>query len=435
MILRGGFPMRLVLSTLSLCWALPAAAQTAPASPAPAKEVIDTADVPAVPAAAANAAPAPTPAADSAGPADTVAAAPAPAAREPLAWNTGLLSRLDFFGTLQLKGLYHDMSADRDADKRLTLQLRRFKLGLEGAFDAHSGFRGDFLVDGNNKNFGVDDAFLFYRINGLMGFKGGKFKRPFSQEALQSSKSLYTIERGELYHDFLANTTGYAYYDLGVSAYGGFEDEGLALGYELGVFNGKQNDDAGKDYSGQQDEKQDKGFKAKDVVFRLTAAPFSLLKLEAAVSTKAAENTSDPSDFAYAVNTAYEAGADFHYDHLRLLGEVAWGDNHKKLDANIIDGGALFFAFYLTGIWREDYSRGRASELVLKLEGLDPDFEPGSAEGVPNDGKLRYTVGCNYFFTPAVSILADYGILQPITQVAGEDDLVHDFDLMWRMSF
>lgn len=439
--------MRSVQSTLILCACMSAMALAA-AAPAPAaasasaptaapKEVIDTTDAPAV-------APAPVtaeapPAADTTSVASDsaihVALAALPTASGPLEIRNNVLSRLDLSGTIQLKGFYHDLAADRDADKQLTLQLRRFKLGLEGHLTDHAGFKGRLLLDGANKAFGLEDAYLFYRLGNWAGIKGGKINRPFSQEALQSSNALYTIERGELYHNFLANTTGYAWYDLGLMAYGGFEEDDMSLGYEVGLFNGKQNDDPAKDYSNQQDEKTDKGFKAKDLVLRLNAKPSKLLKLELGVSSKAAENTSNASDFVYAVNTAYQAGLDFHTGHLRLLGELAWGDNHKKVDAKIIDGSVMFFVFYATGVWREDYARGRASELVLKLEGLDPDFEPGEGEGAPNDGKLKYTLGVNWFFTPAISVMANYGVLQPITKVAGEDDLVHDVDVLWRMSW
>ena len=429
--------MRSVQSTFILCAYLSAMAmaETAPAPAAAPKEVIDTADA---------AAPAPAiaevpPAADTASvPSDSAvhaAAAALPATSGPLEIRNSVLSRLDLSGTIQLKAFYNNFGAAKDSDKKLSMQLRRFKLGLEGLLTDQAGFKGELLIDGNNKAFGAEDAYLFYRLSDVVGFKGGKMKRPFSQEALQSSKGLYTLERGELYHDFLANVTGYAWYDLGLMAYGGFEEDGMSLGYEVGLFNGKQNNDPAKDYAGQQDEKTDKGFKAKDVVLRLNAKPSKSLKLELGVSTKAAENTSDASNFVYAVNTAYQAGADFHLGHLRLLGEVAWGDNHDSSDAKIIKGSAMFFAFYATGLWREDYARGRASELVLKVEGLDPDFEPGEGEGRPNDGKLKYTVGMNWFFTPAISVLADYGILQPITKVAGEDDLVNSVALLWRMSW
>ena len=425
------------------------AATAAPAAPAAAVQVqpnesMDTADTaPAAAPVAQPSAPA-SPASAGAGSAPTdsmVAAAVASvdsaalASPEPLVLRNSSIARLDLSGTFQLKALYHNMSSGRDADKRLSLQLRRFKLGLEAGLDSHSGFRGEFLVDGNGKSFGVENTYLFYTVNEFVGFKGGKLNRPFSQEALQSSKSLYTIERGELYHNFLANTTGYAYQDLGVVAYGGFNEDGASLTYELGVFNGKQNSDTAGDYGGQHFEGLDKGFKAKDVVFRLAAAPFKPLKLEAAVSTKAAEDKSDPNSFKYAVNTAYEVGGSLTVNQLRLLGEISWGDNHMERDARIIEDGVDFFAFYATGVWHQDYTRGRASEMVLKLEGLDPDFEPARGEGTPNDGLLRYTAGVNYFFTRNVSAMANYGILQPITKVAGKDVLTHDVDLLWRMSF
>ena len=419
--------------------ATPAPQPTAPAAPAqaaPPKEAIDSSEA----AAPAAADPADEAASDSAIAAavadvDSAALAALTSQPEPLLVRNSSLAHLDLSGTMQLKALYHGVTEDRDADKRLSLQLRRFKLELEGGLDAHSGFRGELLVDGNGRNFGVDNAYLFYKVNDFVGFKGGKLKRPFSQEALQSSKSLYTIERGELYHEFLASTTGYASFDLGLVAYGGYSEDGAILGYELGVFNGKQNDDATGNYNGQQNETQDKGFKAKDVVFRLSAAPFKSLKLEGAVSSKAAEDVGDPYSFRYAVNTAYQLGADYTYRHLHLLGEASWGDNHKKQDAKIISGSSRFFAFYGTGIWREDYPRNRASELVLKLEGLDPDFGWSEGDGAPNDGKLKYTAGVNYFFSRNVSVMANYGVLQPITKVEGEGDLSQDLDLMWRLVF
>jgi hypothetical protein len=404
------------------------APDTAAPAPAPATAPADPAfSAPPAPDQAAVPDPDPAVAAES-----TIAvSAPAPAQRD-LTLRNPVLESLALSGTVQLKAFYRDFASDRDADKRLSLQLRRFKLGLEGAVSAHAGFRGEFLLDGADKAFGTEDAYLWWRLNEKVGFKGGKLKRPFSQEALQSSRSLYTVERGELYHDFLANTTGYAYYDLGLMAYGGFEEDGAGFGYEFGVFNGKQ---SAEGYANQQAEKTDAGFIAKDVVVRLTAAPIRKLKLEAAVSTKAAENRSDANTFAYAVNTAYELGAEFDLGPLRLLGEVSMGDNHKGADSLIVAGAARYFAFYAMGVWHEDYSGGRASELVLKLEGLDPDFGWKTGQGRPNDGILRYTGGCNYFFSPAVSLLADYTLRQPITKVPGQDRLIHSLELLWRLSF
>lgn len=429
--------MRLVPTLILLCGALSRAAEPAaaplPAAAATPAETLDSADAAPVPTAPISASPAPaepSPAGAAAAPAPDTAVPPV--SRGPLELRNSVLERIDLSGTVQLKGFYHDFASDRDADKRASLQLRRFKLGLESMVTDRLGFKGEFLLDGANRSFGTDDAYLWWRIGEKTGIKGGKVKRPFSQEALQSSKSLYTVERGELYHDFLANTTGYAYYDVGLLAYGGFEEDGMAVGYELGVFNGKQSD---KGYANQHDEKVDGGFFAKDVAARVTAAPFKALKLEAAVSTKAAEDKSDKSDFAYAVNTAYELGVDLALGPARLLGEATWGDNHHGADSLIIEGSSEFFAFYVAGIWRENYRGGRASELVLKLEGLDPDFGWKTGSGQPNDGRLRYTFGCNYFFTPAVSVLFDYGLLQPVTKIPDEDRLVHSLDAMWRISF
>ncbi len=346
-----------------------------------------------------------------------------------------LLSKLELGGTVQLKGLYHKFTSDQDADKSLSLNLRRFKMDLDGAVDKHFGFKGGFLMDGNNRAFGIDDGYLYYTMSNWVGFKGGKMKRPFSQEALASSKSLYTIERGELYFDFLANTTGYAYYDIGLLAYGGFTEDGRTLGYEIGIFNGKQNHSDSKDYSGQHYETTDKGFIAKDFVMRVTAEPMKDLKIEAAVSTKAAEDTTDANNFKYNVNTGYEVGLGYHHKNLNLQGEVSWGDNHNGVDKRILSGSTRYFAFYALAVWREEYSQGRASESVIKVEGLDPDFGAGKNEGKPNDGILHYTFGMNYFFNPRVSLLTNYGLIQPVTKVVGNQKIDQNLEMMWRLTF
>src|SRR5690606_29869516 len=173
----GGFPMRFHLALpllLNLAF-VSSYAQPAETPPPPAASVPDSA----------------------------ATAAPRDTSPEPktLSIQAPGLSSLTLGGTAQLKGFYHNMSADRDADKNLSLQLRRFRLDLNGSLGRHFGFRGEFRMDGNENSFGTDNAYLYYTVNDLVGFKGGKFKRSFSQEALQSSKSLYTIERGGLYHD------------------------------------------------------------------------------------------------------------------------------------------------------------------------------------------------------------------------------------------
>jgi hypothetical protein len=345
------------------------------------------------------------------------------------------LAKLEVGGTFQLKGFYQDMAADDDADKRLGFELRRARFDLAGKVGDHFSFEGQFLLEANARQIGSEAVYLAWKPSEFFGIKGGKLKRPFSQEALSSSKGLYTVERSVLYHDFLATTTGYSFYDLGLVFHGGFVDEDVPVTYEAGVFNGKQTNDPSQAYTGQHYETRDAGFKAKDFAFRLQAQPFRALKVEGAVSTKSAEDRTDPANFDYHVNTAYEVGIDLAVDRLRVLGEIAWGDNHQGRDSRILSGSSLFLAFYAMGVWREDYSRGRASELVLRIEGQDPDFETDSGEGSPNDGKLRYTLGCNYFFTPKVSVLADYAVLHPITELPDEDELAHSIEAMWRMSF
>lgn len=358
------------------------------------------------------------------------------ASEEPVPAEAPGLSSLKVGGTFQLKAFSHDVLADADADKSQGLDLRRARVDLSGGLGESFAWEGQFLLEGDGARLGTEDVFLAWKAGKLFGIKGGKLMRPFSQEAMQSSKSLYTVERGVLYQRFLSDVTGYSSRDLGLVFHGGFVDEDVPVSYEVGLFNGKQSG-AGEGYADQHHQDVDAGFKAKDLVFRLVAEPFELLRAEAAVSTKAAEDRSDPENFAYHVNTAYQVGMDFRYGPLRILGEAAWGDNHQGSDARIVSGSSLFFAFYGAAAWREDYSRGRASELVLKLEGLDPDFEFDSRgeDDSPNDGRLFYTLGCNWFFTPRVSVLANYGVLQPLSKVPGEDVLVHNLDALWRMSF
>lgn len=354
---------------------------------------------------------------------------------EPVAVEAPKLSRLEIGGTFALKAFHHDFTASSDADKKLSFALRRARVDFLGDLGGNFGFEGQFGLGADGQKLGAEAVYLSWKYSDLFGIKGGKLKRPFSQEAMQSSKGLYTVERGGLYQSFLSDVTGYSSYDLGLVFHGGFVDDDVPVTYEAGLFNGKQSDDPVEGYANQHYQGQDKGLKSKDLAFRLLAQPFHPLKVEASISTKATEDKSDPSDFAYHVNTGYEVGADFSYGRLRLLGEAAWGDNHHGRDARIISGTTLFFAFYGTAVWHEDYTRGRASELVIKMEGLDPDFEPGSGDGAANDGRFLYTLGTNYFFTPRVSILVNYSVLQPITKVPGEDELTHDIDALWRMAF
>jgi hypothetical protein len=401
---------------------------------------IPPAMLPPAPPAPSTAAPAPArnPAGDSLAaavpsqpPADSVMKLPP----DPALAEAPYLSDLRVGGTFQLTAFHRDLTAARDADKSLSFDLRRARIDLSGKLGRQFAFEAQIRAEADERTFGADAVYLAWKWNEFFGIRGGKLKRPFSQEALQSSKSLFTIERGSLYQDFLAVANGYSSYDLGLVFDGGFVDEDVPVTYQFGVFNGKQSADPSEGYANQHYQGTDEGLQAKDFVFRVAADPFTLLKVEAAVSTKAAEDMGDPANFEYHVNTAYQVGADFHYGRFRLLGEAAWGDNHHGTDARIVSGSTLFFAFYGAAVWHEDYSGGRASELVAKVEGVDPDFEPGSGEGSANDGKLLYTLGTNYFFTPRASVLVNYSILHPITKVTGEDELTHDLAAMWRLSF
>ena len=116
------------------------------------------------------------------------------------------LAKLEIGGTFQLKGFYHDFSASDDADKRLSFELRRARLDFNGDHRRPFLLRGPVLAGWQRPQLGTESVYLAWKLNDFFGIKGGKLKRPFSQEALSSSKSLYTVERGVLYHDFLAVT-------------------------------------------------------------------------------------------------------------------------------------------------------------------------------------------------------------------------------------
>ncbi len=342
---------------------------------------------------------------------------------------------LSLGGTFQVQGFYHDMDDDNDQNKQLSLSVNEFRLDLNGVYNEHFGVLGQFLVQANAQQLGIENAYGFFHA-GEWVFKAGKLAKPFSMEALQDDATLPTVQRGELYNNFLVNTTGYALYDVGATIQGGFVDAGNALTYEIGLFNGKQNNSPDSNYSGAQYVTQDAGFRAKDFAGRLAYKGLGGLEADLAFSTKTAEVLNGPGNLDVKGIAAYEAGLAYERQGLRFQGEIAWGDNQNGLDSNIVeaDSSSEFLAFYAMLLWRHQYSHGRASEALVKMQGLDPTMS-FSGSSKPNDGKFRYTLGANYFFTPKVSVLLDYGILQPITKVAGEGHLVYDLDALWRLNF
>jgi len=416
--------MRLLLTSLVLAWPLIAeeVPASAPAStPEETEEVVESAPAPEIKA--------PPEAAPEAAEKTAEASKPAP---EPVTLQNSTFEKFTLGGSFQLRGYYHDFTAESDLKKSLSFSLSKFRLDLAGAYNEHLGLLGQFQVEGNGKNFGVEAVYAYYK-QGAFQLAAGKIKKAFSMEALQSSTTLYTVDRGQLYSTFLHKTNGYAGYDLGVGLKGGFMDEGSEVTYEAGVFNGKQGDAGG--YANAQLEEKDKGFKAKDFAGRLGYKGLGGLEAEFAFSTKTAENLASAGNLDFAADAAYEAGLAMQIGGLRAQGEVSWGSNHNGLDSLIVDGSSEYLAFYGMLVWRREYGHGCASETVLKFEGLDPDMTIGAGGGAPNDGKFRYTVGANYFFTPKVSLLLNYGILQPVTKVVGEDKLTQDVDLLWRLNF
>ena len=395
-----------LLSLVLMTWPLKAQEKAAPQT-----ELLDTSD---------SAAAVPEPPKP-----ETPKAVPPAATRLPEKVNA-----LVWSGTFQMKAFFHDMTAASDQDKQLGFSLSKFRLDLAATLNERFGLLGQFLLESNARDLGVENAYAYYK-QGVYQIQAGKLKKPFSMEALQGSTSLYTVDRGKLYGDFLANTAGYSLYDVGALFIGGFAEEHAEVLYEAGVFNGRQ---SLQGYSGAQYETADDGFLAKDFAGRVAFKNALGLEGELALSVKSAESRATPNRFEFAADAAYEAGLAFERDGWRLQGELAWGANPQGSDSIIVQGSPDFLAFYAMLVRKHAYSRGRASEAVLKIEGLDPNMAVGKG-GKPNDGKLRYTLGANYFFTPRISLLMDYGILQPFTQVPGEGSFKQDFDVLWRLNF
>lgn len=366
---------------------------------------------------------------------DSVKAALA-ALKEPTSLQNAKLAKLKFGGLARTSAYARDISAESDAAKTASMGLDLVRLGMQGDFDNGFGFAAE--LDYAKATGGVSAAAVYvqWQKGAFDKVKAGRIKRAFSREAIMGDAALPFNFRGPLYHDFLRRVNGYAGYDIGISFSSGFEDAGIPVRYELGIYNGRKNDSVAGHYD--IDAWRDGDLKAKDMAFRLEVEPMKGLLLEAALTNKTAEDRSDADNFDLAFNTAYQIGAFYTCKGLRVNGEFAYGDNHQGRDALIVSGSSNFLAFYLEAMLRHDYGNtGRWSESLIKFEGLDPDMGFGSDEGKPNDGKFRYTLGATYGFTRDVSVTLAWGFLQPISesQVSSDTRLRHDLDLFWKMVF
>jgi Phosphate-selective porin O and P len=358
------------------------------------------------------------------------------ALKEPTSVENAKLAKLKFGGVARTSAYARDISAESDAAKTLSMGVDLIRLGMQGEFGNGFGFNAE--LDYAKAAGGVSAAAVYvqWQKGAFDKVKAGRIKRAFSREAILSDALLPFNFRGALYQDFLRKANGYTGYDVGISFASGFEDAGIPVRYELGVYNGRKNDSVAGHYD--VDAWKDSDLKAKDVAFRIEAEPMKGLLLEGALTTKTAEDRSDADNFDIKVNTAYQVGAFYTCKGLRVNGEFAYGDNHQGRDALIVKGSSDFLAFYIEAMLRSDYGNtGRWSETLLKFEGLDPDMGFGSDDGKPNDGKFRYTLGATYGFTRDVSVTLAWGFLQPISesQVSSDTRLRHDLDLFWKLVF
>lgn len=358
------------------------------------------------------------------------------ALKEPASLQNTKLAKLKFGGLARTSAYARDLSAESDGAKTASLGIDLVRLGMQGEFDNGFGFNAE--LDYAKAAGGVSAAgvYLQWQKGPFDKVRAGRIKRAFSHEAILGDAALPFNFRGALYQDFLRKTNGYTGYDIGISFASGFEDAGIPVRYELGIYNGRKNDSVAGHYD--VDPWRDSDLKAKDMAFRLEVEPMKGLLLEAALTNKTAEDRSNADNFDLAFNTAYQIGAFYTCKGLRINGEFAYGDNHQGRDALIVSGSSNFLAFYLEAMLRHDYGKtGRWSESLIKFEGLDPDMGFGSDEGKPNDGKFRYTLGATYGFTRDVSVTLAWGFLQPISesQVSSDTRLRHDLDLFWKMVF
>jgi hypothetical protein len=356
-------------------------------------------------------------------------------AKQPIEVRARDLAALEIGGAIQVQAAYHNFAAESDSDKLLSATLRSLKLEMDGQLNESIGFLAQLLFAPAENGVKVNDAYLYWQGRNFSRFQAGVQSKTFSHESMTPDELQPLIGSGRLYQGFLETTTGYAGKDLGFVLQGGFEDDAATLYYQIGAFNGKQNDDPKLGYGDAQATAWDDGFFAKDFTARVLLHYSFGIEVEGALSTKGGENRSNPSNFSYSANKAYQLGARLAHQKFRLEGELAAGDNHQGRDALILEGSSQFFAFFAQTGWVEKYSQGRSSELWVKLEGLDPTMSYTRGKGVKNDGLFRYSVGLSYGFTEKSALMANYGVLQPITGVVGEDGLSHDFDLLWRLSF
>jgi hypothetical protein len=366
---------------------------------------------------------------------DDSAKAKAATLKEPATLENLKLSEFKVGGLMRAVATSHDLSANNDASKTASLGLALARLTFAGKFENGFGFGTELDFAKSSGGLNLGQIYMQWQKSPFDQVRFGRIKRLFSHEALLSDNQLPFQFRGSLYQDFLNKTTGYTGYDVGVNFMSGFEDGGIPVHYGLGIYNGRRADSTSHAYT--VDAWSDADLKAKDVAFHIDAQMPIGLTLEASLTTKTTEDKSDAANFDIAINTAYELGAFYQWKGMQLNGEIAYGDNHQGRDAYIIGCSSNFLAFYVEALARHDYQSGDWSQLMLKLEGLDPDMGFGSDDGKPNDGKFRYSVGATYGLNADNSLTLVWGILHPITEskVTSESRLHHDLDLFWKMAF
>ncbi len=127
--------------------------------------------------------------------------------------------------------------AEEDGDTgNATFTMRRVRPILEGTVYKYFDFR--IMPDFGGGNTVLQDAYADIRYFPYASLRAGKFKPPVSLERLQSGAEMTFIERSIL-QNLVPNR------DVGVQLYGDLLEG--ALGYQVGIFNGSFDGEAGRD--------------------------------------------------------------------------------------------------------------------------------------------------------------------------------------------
>ena len=201
------------------------------------------------------------------------------------------------------------------------LIVRRARLGLEVRFDER--VEGELEVDFAGDRASLKNAYLQLGLSPAIGFRAGKFRRPFSLLEMTSSTRTPVIERGAdirgvtAWDEYeLINALAYSDRDVGLQIMGAPDGAPLGLTYAAGVFRGPAHA-VGNDATYQ-------------YVARATVTPAEEVRIGAAVSDRAFARERPGSEDLLDVRRGRAVEVDLEYGSfapgVHLMAEVTAGD-------------------------------------------------------------------------------------------------------------